>query len=156
VTSTTSSFEKWFMQRGGILVLPLVMAIALIACNEAQQPPVVKTRITTTSPQTEPQEQPKSPPTGTAPAENSEPKKIVPFYGSTVYEGEVTSVYFYPEGPNGGEVPQTHIKFNHHEEEPEEIYLCGDARKAFDVGNKYRMIVTFEPNTDCISNWRVK
>ena len=148
MTSTTSSFEKWFMQRGGILVLPLVMAIALIACNEAQQPPVVKTRIATTSPQTEPQEQPKSPPTGTAPADKSDDdERESPYFGSTYWDELLTSVYYYPDSK------ATHLKFNHRDDE---IWLCGDQRRNFEPGNRYRLTVTFEPNAPCITNWRVK
>jgi hypothetical protein len=80
-----------------------------------------------------------------------------PFYGSTMYEGIVTSVYYYPKGPNSqpGQA-MTHVKFNHHEEQPEEIWLCGDRRNQFEVGNKYRLRVSFEPNEACITNWTTK
>jgi hypothetical protein len=80
-----------------------------------------------------------------------------PFYGSTMYEGEITSVYYYPKGPNSQPgVAQTHVKFNHHEEAPEEIWLCGDHRRELEVGLKYRLKVTFEPNEACITNWTSK
>jgi hypothetical protein len=158
---TSTAFDNWWNTwsvRAFIAFCAFMMVLTVIACNEAPQPAPVKTRVPTLSTQAEPQVPPSPPPdtAGTAPAGSSEPKKEVSFYGSTIYEGEITSVYFYPQGPDGNEVGQTHIKFNHHEEQSEEIYICGDVRSKIEVGGKYRMLVTFEPNMDCISNWRFK
>lgn len=152
---TSTTFNRVFV----VAFLAFVICMLTIACNDAQrneaQTATVKNRVPTTSTQAEPQEQPKSPPTGnTAPAEKD---PDVRFYGSTIYEGEVTSVYWYPQGPDADHTaPQTHIKFNHHEEAPEEIWLCGDTRSKLEVGRSYKLLVTFEPKTDCISNWKLK
>ena len=147
----------------GVLAWVTLAAGMMIGCNDDDRIvtrgdlKTAKQNYPPTSTQAEPQEQPKSPPTGnTAPAETTSAKQV-PFYGSTIYEGEVTSVYWYPQGPDADHtLPQTHVKFNHHEEAPEEIWLCGDTRSKIEVGRSYKLFVTFEPNTDCISNWKLK
>ena len=83
-------------------------------------------------------------------------QKDRPFYGSTHFMGEVTSVYWYPSGNDAvstPDLPSTHIKFEYREDD---IWLCGDQRSKFDVGQKYNMTVTFEPNADCVTNWKVR
>lgn len=93
----------------------------------------------------------------TSPKEEETASGDPPFYGFTIYEGEITSVYFYPKGPNDApSSPVTHVKFNHHEETPEELWLCGDHRNQFDVGSKYRLTVSFEPNETCVTNFQIK
>ena len=150
MTFTTSKrIARW---ANLLYLLPVI--VALIACEQQQQQPTVKTRIATTSTQAEPQEPPKPPPASQVPAEKSdyEAKKEPPFYGSTFWDELLTSVYYYPK--NGeGDFAGTHLKFNHREDD---IWLCGDQRKSFEPGNRYRLTVTFEPNAPCITNWRVK
>jgi hypothetical protein len=150
VTSTTSErIRRW---ANLLYLLPVI--VALIACEQQQQPSTVRTRIATNSTQAEPQEPPKPPPASQVPAEKSddEAKKEPPFYGSTYWDELLTSVYYYPKNGDG-DFAGTHLKFNHREDD---IWLCGDQRKSFEPGNRYRLTVTFEPNAPCITNWRVK
>jgi hypothetical protein len=77
-------------------------------------------------------------------------------YGINWFQGTITSVYYYPQGGNDDTTPNgasTHIKFDHREDD---IWLCGDQRSKFEVGNRYSMLVTFEANADCVTNWKVK
>lgn len=147
MTSTTSErIRRW---SNLLFLLPVLMAIFMISCEEDK---VVTQKdlkaALKTSTQAEPQEQPKSPPTGnTAPAEKSDDEKEAQYFGSTYWDELLTSVYYYPDSKT------THLKFNHREDD---IYLCGDQRKNFEPGNRYKLAVTFEPNAPCITNWRVK
>jgi hypothetical protein len=149
VTFTTSKrIARW---ANLLYLLPVI--VALIACEQQQQQPTVKTRIATTSTQAEPQEPPKPPPASPVPAEKSDEdkKEEPPYFGSTYWDELLTSVYYYPKSVS---LPSmTHLKFNHREDD---LYLCGDLRKNFEPGNRYRLTVTFEPNAPCITNWRVK
>lgn len=156
MTSTTSErIRRW---SNLLFLLPALMAIFMISCEEdkvvthGELDAALKAQKTST--QAEPQEQPKSPPTGnTAPADKSdEPKREAPYFGSTYWDELLTSVYYYPS-TGANDPAMTHLKFNHRDDE---IWLCGDQRKSFEPGNRYRLTVTFEPNAPCITNWRVK
>lgn len=158
MTSTTS--ERICRWTNLLYLLPVI--VALIACGQQPQTtterhhgfPAQPREQATTSTQAEPQEQPKSPPTGkTAPADNSdEDKKESPYFGSTYWDELLTSVYYYPAQTNA-EVSVTHLKFGHREDD---IYLCGDQRKNFEPGARVKLLVTFEPNAPCITNWKIK
>jgi len=147
VTSTTSERIRCWVNL--LYLLPAIVAVALIAC--APPTPVTKTRIVAA----QAEEQPKPSP---APAEKT---KEAPYYGKTYWDELLTSVYYYPENGLtidagtviGAAVPATHLKFDHREDD---IWLCGDQRKSFEPGNKYKLTVTFEPNQPCVSNWKVK
>src|SRR5258708_33406901 len=117
-----------------LAVAMIIIAIVLGRSSQSQPAQAVTNRVPTLpSPPPAPVEEPKK----------NDPAPDPPFYGSTMYEGEVTSVYYYPKGPNSapGEAV-THVKFNHHEEDPEQIWLCGDHRNQFDVGSKYHLRVS--------------
>lgn len=151
MTSTTSKVIPHVITAYLTMIVLALVVGCLQGCAEPQQAPATKTRIITTSPQAEPQEQPKSPPTATAPADKSDDDKELPYFGSTYWEEQLTSVYYYPKSVS---LPaQTHLKFNHREDD---LYLCGDQRRFFEPGNRYKLLVTFEPNAPCITNWRVK
>ena len=161
MTSTTSNDTPTWGGLAAILIplyaLALVLFLcALTGCEENPQPTVNnKTRIVTaptTSSQAETQESPKPPPASTAPAEESDPQREPPYFGSTYFDELLTSVYYYP-GETKGDAPMTHLKFSHREDL---VYLCGDQRKSFEPGNRIRLMVTFEPNAPCITNWKVK
>jgi hypothetical protein len=148
MTSTTSErIRRW---ANLLYLLPVI--VALIACAEQPQQPAAKTRIvTTTSSQAETQEPPKPPPARTAPADqNEEEEKPAPFYGSTYWDEVLTSVYYYPKSA-GNDVAKTHLKFNHREDD---IWLCGDQRKFFTVGERTRLTITFELDQPCATNWQ--
>ena len=149
MTSTTSErIRRW---SNLLYLLPCIVAISLIACEDqrvvthAELEAALKAQ-KTSAPKPETQEQPKSPPTTTAPADNSDEKEAQ-YFGSTYWDEILTSVYWYPDSK------VTHLKFGHREDE---IYLCGDHRKDFEPGNRYKLVVTFEPNAPCITNWRIK
>jgi hypothetical protein len=163
VTSTVSKIVPHVITSYLTMIVLALVVGCLQGCAEPQQAPATTERhhgfpaqpreAATTSTQAEPQEQPKSPPTGnTAPADNSEPQKEPPFFGSTYWDETLTSVYYYP-AQDKDDVSTTHLKFGHREDD---IFLCGDQRKSFEPGLRYRLLVTFEPNAPCITNWRVK
>ena len=159
MTSTTS--ESRLLGQiviGAVAVAVLAATFALVGCEDNPQPTVNnKTRIVTaptTSTQAETQEPPKPSPQNarTAPADNSDddkPRKEAPFFGSTYWDELLTSVYYYPEYSPA----MTHLKFNHREDD---IWICGDQRRSFEAGNRYRLLVTFEPNQPCVTNWKIK
>ena len=80
------------------------------------------------------------------------PKRESPFYGSTYWDELLTSVYFYPKDGDG-EYDATHLKFSHREDD---IWLCGDQRRAFKPGHRIKLTVTFEPNRGCQTNWQIE
>jgi hypothetical protein len=133
----------------------LLYAAILIGCNVTPPPgPVAKNRVPTVTTRAE-----TTPP---APVEiddygkKDEPKAEPPYYGSTYWDELLTSVYYYPT--KGGDnndlaVPSTHLKFDHRDDS---IWLCGDQRKSFTPGTKYRLRVTYEPNQPCVSNWKIE
>jgi len=75
------------------------------------------------------------------------------FYGRTFYEGVITSVYYYPEGPDANHsAAQTHIKFDH--DDNLDVWFCGDQRARIKPGpGKRRIMLSYEPSTDCVTNW---
>lgn len=79
-----------------------------------------------------------------------------PYYGSGYYNELLTSVYFYPDGGSfqgSPDEPFTHLKFNHREDD---LYLCGDQRSKFLPGKQYTLVVSFEPNRECATNWKIQ
>lgn len=77
-------------------------------------------------------------------------------YGSTLFIGTITSVYYYPEGGNQDGTPDnaaTHVKFDYRDDD---IWLCGDQRSKLEPGERAKMLVTFEPNIECQTNWKLK
>lgn len=77
-----------------------------------------------------------------------------PYYGKTLFEGEITSVYYYPQGlDEPPTLPSTHVRFNHTDDD---IWLCGDQRRKFEVGGQYKLFVTFEANTECQAKWKLQ
>jgi len=148
VTFTIS--ERWrFFQRGlvSLLVIPFLCAVA---CDQPTQPsqPSVRNRVPTVA-QTD---APPAAPLSTDVLKKEEP----PYYGSTYWEELLTSVYYYPaQGGDNGDltVPSTHLKFNHRDDA---LWLCGDQRKIFEPGRTYRLLVTFEPNQPCVTNWKIE
>jgi hypothetical protein len=153
VTSTTSKwgFSKldWFFvaAKSSLLLYAAVLIIGSYGCGTPpqEQQPAPRNRVPTiTQTQTEtPTPAPKAEPA---------PEKEPPYYGSTYWDELLTSVYYYPSGDKGT-VAVTHLKFGHREDD---IYLCGDQRKSFAPGSKYRLLVTFEPNQPCITNWKIE
>jgi hypothetical protein len=165
MTSTTSEksgifphrplgfIEKWFMQRGLVFLL-VIPVIWMVACEQAQSTkseshasrvPVAVGETVATVPTPEP---PKTP-------DAAAPHKEHPFYGSTFFDGIVTSVYYYPSGGASDGTPDgqsTHVKFDHREDD---LWICGDVRSKFDIGRRTRMTVTFEANADCVTNWKM-
>jgi hypothetical protein len=140
------------------LAFLVAFGAALTSCDQPAAQPPVKNRVPTISTQAEPQEPPSLPPNtaGTAPAGNTDekPQKDAPFYGSTYWDELLTSVYYYPVDPDvKGDVAETHLKFNHREDD---IWLCGDQRRFFEAGNRIKLVVTFEPNQPCATNWKTK
>jgi hypothetical protein len=152
----------WFFvaAKSSLLLYAAVLIISTYGCGTPQQTQHVRARIVTAPQGTE--ERPIYPPAGSpalAEKENrEEPKKAEepPYYGSTYWDELLTSVYYYPA--KGGDsndltVPSTHLKFGHRDDS---IWLCGDQRKSFSPGTKYRLLVTFEPNQPCVSNWKIE
>jgi hypothetical protein len=123
----------------------LLYAAILIGCNVAPPPgPVAKNRVPTITAPAEP------PPT--APAAVEPKKEEPPYYGSTYWDELLTSAYYYPKDGDK-DFAGTHLKFNHREDD---LWLCGDQRKSFTPGTKYRLRVTYEPNQPCITNWKIE
>jgi len=95
------------------------------------------------------------PPAPTQPPAPPKPKDR-PMYGETFFLGTITSVYYYPNGGNQDGTPDnaaTHVKFDYRDDD---IWLCGDQRPKLTPGERAKMVVTFEPNTECETNWRLK
>lgn len=149
MTSTTFKLTT----TGKLFLYVVVPILVMIACAEQPQQ-TVKNRVPALS---EPATAAPAPaPTSEAQQPAPAPKKVRPWYGTTHFDGEITSVYWYPEGSSGDDAPDTpstHIKFQHREDD---IWLCGDHRREFEVGRSYSMFVTFEANTDCQTNWKLK
>jgi hypothetical protein len=150
VTSTTSKIIPHVITAYLTMIVLTLIVGCLQGCAQPEAQPATKTRIVTpTSSQAETQESPKPSPAGnTAPAE--EPEKKAPFYGTTYWDELLTSVYYYPKSA-GNDVAKTHLKFNHREDD---IWLCGDQRKFFTVGERTRLTITFELDQDCATNWQ--
>lgn len=158
MTSTTSKLDWAFIaMKSAVLIYGVVLMVA--GCNPPQSQPVVKNRVPTIIPA----EVPPPPPPAPAAAPEPEKKDDSPYYGSTYWDELLTSVYYYPdagdqlEGPpsfrGSKPLPATHLKFNHREDD---VWLCGDQRKSFEPGNRYRLLVTFELGQPCITNWKIK
>lgn len=133
-----------------LYLLPIL--VCLVACQQAQQPPQptaaqqeakLRTEIASLNQQVSKLE-----------ARTGSTKEN-PYFGSTYWDELLTSVYYYPAVVNDStnSPAMTHLKFDHREDD---IWLCGDQRKAFSPGEKYRLLVTFEPNQPCVTNWQVK
>jgi len=104
----------------------------------------LKTRIATTETQAAPKPSPRD--------EEPPAKREAQYYGSTYWDELLTSVYFYPS-TGKDDAAMTHLKFNHREDD---IWLCGALRRSFVAGERYRLLVTFEPNQPCVTNWKTK
>jgi|SRR5271157_2009955 len=153
MTFITSETKFWALIAWGLFAVCLI-GVSIIA-GENTKPQAAKNRVPSLP--TIEGVRNETPPPAPPKDEAKPPVPELPYYGTTVFEGQVTSVYYYPQGPSSSPgASQTHIKFDHHEEDPEKIYLCGDQRKSFEVAHRYGLIVTFEPNTECASNWRIK
>lgn len=138
---------------GGLITFAAIMIFGAILLNRATYPPqpTVTNRVPVLpQPAVEPP-QPSPKQEEAAPAAPKE--RDYPFYGYTFYDNEtLTSVYYYPQGDSGQpDVPATHLKFNHVETD---LWLCGDHRKDFEPGNRYRLSVTFELDSQCSTNWK--
>ena len=133
--------------KSALLIYAACLIISSYGCNDAPRTlgpgPSVKTRIATAPVVQE--EQPKQEPPAA-------PEKEPPYYGSTYWDELLTSVYYYPSGDKG-DAAVTHLKFDHREDD---IFLCGDQRKSFTPGTKYKLLVTFEPNQPCVTNWKIE
>lgn len=148
--STVSNFlEKWLMQKGLIFLMIIPMLFAISCADEPQQAQEARPHGFPAQPRPQAVTSPADTPT---PAKDKEEKKDPPFFGSTYWDETLTSVYYYPStGPD--DPAETHLKFSHREDD---IWLCGDQRRGFEPGNRYRLVVTFEPNQPCVTNWKTK
>ena len=152
--STVSNFlEKWLMQRG-LIFLAIFPMLLLFSCTDQPQ------QTSGARPNGFPAQPRREEPSASSPADTSTPapkeekkeEKEAPFFGSTYWDETLTSVYYYPKQVND-DMAETHLKFGHREDD---IWLCGDQRKNFEPGTRYRLVVTFEPNAPCITNWKLK
>lgn len=131
----------------------LVFALAFNACNAEplSNQPTAKNRVATLPAPAAAVDPPAPTPPPTPPK-----AKDRPMYGETMFIGTITSVYYYPEGGNQDGTPDnaaTHVKFDYRDDD---IWLCGDQRPKLAPGERAKMLMTFEPNTDCQTNWRLK
>jgi hypothetical protein len=153
------SLLDWFFvaAKSSLLLYAAILIVSSYGCGTPPQSEQhVRARIITAPQGTE--ERPIYPPVG-SPAlaekeKREEPKKAEepPYYGSTYWEELLTSVYYYPKNGDG-DFAGTHLKFNHREDD---LWLCGDQRKSFTPGYKYKLRVTYEPNQPCITNWKTE
>jgi hypothetical protein len=150
VTSTTSKwgFTKldWAFVAAKSALLIYAAALLMVACASPEPPqqPAAKNRVPTIT-QTE------TPPVQ-APAAEEAKKEEPPYYGSTYWDEPLTSAYYYPKDGDK-DFAGTHLKFSHRDDD---LWLCGDQRKSFTPGNRYKLRVTFEPNQPCVTNWKIE
>lgn len=135
---------------GALALCAAIVVVGVVLIREGQPQPEIHRVVVVDSMKS---------PVPVAPREAYDPAKEKPpserpYYGKTLFEGEITSVYYYPQGlDEPPTLPSTHVRFNHTDDD---IWLCGDQRRKFEVGGQYKLFVTFEANTECQSKWKLQ